>query len=244
MATRRAYRKRNDQPEAEVQYDPFQDFEGSTLELYTSKFFYWVRENIKQVLIGIAVITVVVIALATYDVYRQNQEDKAREAFTELEKNPLMTPGAGDATVAVKRLEEYREKHTTESAQRRAYHKEIELLEADGKNELAARAASNLARNLDTPELKAYFHLKAAFLFEQSEKTDAALSEYEQFASRIIDEPFLQAVALFNQGRLLLEKGRVEPARQAFRQLLTIEDTSMIEEYRAAAAALLIETKL
>lgn len=244
MATRRAYRKQSAEDRPKVEYDPFQDFEGSALELYTSKFFYWIRQNIRHVLTGVAAVTILVIVWASYSIYQQNREDKAKAAFEELEKNPVMTPGATeDASVAVKRLEEYRQEHTTDSAQRRAYLKELELLEAGNEFELAARAASKMATSLDTPELKAYYHMRSALLFERAGKEDAALSEYEQFSSRIFNEPVLQAVALFNQGRILMKKGREQDAQAAFRQLLTIEETANIEDYRAAAAAILLNAK-
>lgn len=239
-ATRKSNRRVKTEQSSSQPYDPFRDFEGGPVELFLHKVFYHVRTNLKLVLGTVIVAVLVLIGAITFRFYQENREMQAREAFAELAGDPRLGEDIESTGPGARLLQEYRENHTTEGAQRRSLIYEMDLYRQAKEFDKAAAVAEKLVALLDMPELQAYYSYQAAVYYEKSESYDKAATQFDKMLALVGDDPFMKALALFGKGRTLTLQGQKEQADQAFADLWAIEQQDDIQDIRAAAAAFLI----
>lgn len=240
-----ATRKSNRRVKTTVQstsnnYDPFRDFEGGPVELFLHKVFYHVRTNLKLVLGVLGLSVILLISAISYRFYQENQERQAREAFDELVGDPRLGENIESTAPGARLLDEYRQKHTTESARRRALIYELDLYRQADEYDKAGDTAALLAEEMEMPELKAFYSYQSAVYYEKAESFEKSASQFDQMLTYGGDDPFMKALALFGKGRVLTQQGNTEQADQAFGDLWAIEQQDQIQDIRAAAAAFLI----
>ncbi|MBI38690.1 MAG: hypothetical protein CMF59_03765 [Leptospiraceae bacterium] len=221
-------------------YDPFRDFEGGPVELFLHKVFYHVRTNFKLVMSGVVLAVLVLIGAVSYRFYQESQERKAREAFDELVGDPRLGESVESTAPGARLLEEYRQNHSTEGAQRRALIYELDLYRQADEYDKAGDVAKKLAELLEMPELRAFYYYQSAVYYEKAESYDKSAEGFQQMLTYAGDDPFMKALGLFGRGRALTFKGDAEQAEQAFGELWAIEEQDQIQDIRAAAAAFLI----
>lgn len=223
-----------------VSYDPFRDFEGGPVELFLHKTFYYVRTNIRIVLGVVGLAVAGLIGAISYNIYSENRETAAREAFEELVGDPRLGEDVESTAPGARLLQTYREEHPIESARRRSFVYEMDLYRTAGEYEKAADVAGQLVDELEMPELRAYYAYRAAVNYEKSQKFEKAAEFYTRMLEFVGEEPYMKALALFGQGRSYNQLGKTEEARQAFGELWAIEQQDDIQGIRAAAAAYLL----
>ncbi|MCS7205263.1 MAG: tetratricopeptide repeat protein [Leptospiraceae bacterium] len=204
-------------------YDPFADFQGSKLELYLAKLFYYFRKNLKLSLGILSFVLVVFVGIVFYHVYTENLEKRSLLAFEELLKSPIFQAGASDIGTAINKLENYQKEFQNKSAQKRAIIKKIELYQEQRDYENVAIQYEELAKLLEYPELKQYAYLNAAIHFENQKKYSRALSNIEEILKYEIPNEYLKAYVLFTQVRLLYHLGKKEDARRISKKVYQLD---------------------
>lgn len=230
MSTKRLHRKRTLEKAHRVQdavYDPFADFEGNRYELMVAKTFYYIRENIRTVLLVAGAAVVIAGGLIVFSVYNAIQEEKALLAYEELLENPVMT-AAADPSAAIKKLDDYMASYSVEGATRRALLHKIALLEQAGKKKEAADVSVQLADRLEAPALQAYMLARATLLYEDAGENGAALSSVERALSLLDEEGQIRASLLFAQARALRASGKESAARQVIETLMKMDSTDSV----------------
>ncbi|MBW7858545.1 MAG: tetratricopeptide repeat protein [Leptonema sp. (in: Bacteria)] len=232
----------------EAVYDPFRDFEGSRYELMVARFFYFVRNNLKSVFIGLGVIFVLIVGFIFYDVYQTGREEKALDAFEELTKNPVMkaaADGSADATVAVRKLDEYMEAYTNDSALKRASLFKLTLLETSAKYKEAGETAFKLSELIDGQSVKAFYLTRAAILFEEAGENSQSLTMSEKALNYVSDDDQIRATLFFLQARVLRKIGKESAVRQPIDALMKIDDKTNpeITQLKHAALVFLLDDK-
>ena len=237
-ATRKSNRRvKPDTQNVKVNYDPLRDFEGGPVEMALHRIFFFIRKNLTAVLAGVGLGVVVLIGAVSYRFYEEKQDTAAREAFDELAGDPRLGADITSTEPGTRLLEEYRQKHTIESAVRRSYLAEIGLYRQAGEHSKEGDAAAKLASEMSMPELKMFFHYQAGVAYEEAESYDKAAEQYANALKQVTSDPYSQALALFGQGRALQKMGKTEEAEKVFNDLWGIEQTEDIQDIRAAAAA-------
>lgn len=214
---------------SEKLYDPFQNFEGSAYELFIAKTFYYIRNNLKVFLILSTFIVVIVMSLLSYKIYIERLEHKALIEFEALQKNPIMTPGAGDINVAIAKLDAYTKEFNLESAKKRAITKKIELYNYNKDYENLAIQYEELANLVKQPELKIYCYYNAAINFENAKKFSRALSNLETVSKYPINDTIILANIFYTQIRLLFNLGKKQDAQKLAEKLLELDDPTKPE---------------
>ena len=221
-------------------HDPLRDFEGSPAELFVARTALWLRENVREILIGGGVIVAVLIAYVFYSVYAQNRDERSLVAFETLLEEPVMTPGAGAEEIAVEKIDEYLKSHSSSAAQHRADVYKLRLLSSKPERSAdAAEAAQRLGDDVDTPELQAYFYLRAGFLFERAERFAPAQVAFGRAGELIREDNPLRAAAWFGEGRALIQMGQGEEGRKAIERIFE-SDSAALTDARSAALAYLL----
>ena len=226
MSTKRLHRRKTIEKAQEIHdtvYDPFANFEGNKYELFVSKLFYRIRDNMRVVLAVLGIGIVALIGIVSYDIYDADRENKALLAYEALQKNPVMT-GAADPTVAIRKLDDYMAEHTTKSAKKRALLHKLQLLESAHKSKEAAGTATQISELLGERSLKVYMDTKAAILYEDAGETGLALTAAEKALSQSDDEGQIKATLLFLQARLLRANGKESAVRQTVDSLMKLDD--------------------
>lgn len=240
-----ARRKRTLQKAREIQErtdaDVLKDYQAGSLEYYVAKFFYSLRSNIRYVLIVGGVILLAGSGALGYWAYLVSRENKSLAAFETLRRDPVLQASTEDARkLAIEKLDEYAKKYDLiDSAGYRANLKKIEILRDAGRNEEAAEVSREMARQIELPELRAYFYLQSAVLFENAGKLPNAQEGYERASEFILENNEIKAFALFGQGRCLYLLGRERDARAAMEALLELDGEGDFDRYRLQAAAFL-----
>lgn len=206
-------------------YDPFANFEGSKFELYIAKTFYYIRNNWKLFSTVILIFLLIFITLIFYKIYQNNLEKKALLEYEELEKNPVMKPGAADLKVAVEKLDKYIEKYPIESARKRAIIKKIQLYEFNKEYEKAAEHYEELAKIIKYPDLKINFYYRAAIHFENIQKYSRSLTNIEEIQKYPINNSLINANLYYTQLRLLYKLGKKEDAKRLAKKIIELDDT-------------------
>ncbi len=205
-------------------YDPFQNFEGSAYELFIAKTFYYIRNHFKAFLIGFSFAILLLISIVTYFIYIENLEHKALLEFESLQKNPLLTPGAGDINAAISKLDAYINQYNLKSAKKRAIIKKIELYNFNKDYENLAIQYEELANLVEYPELKILYHYHAAINFENVKKYSRALSNLETISKFQTNDTIILANIFYTQIRLLYNLGKKQDAQKLAEKLLELDD--------------------
>lgn len=226
MTVKRIHRKRTLDRVADIQeatYDPFRDFQGGRAELLVARFFYHVRQNIRSVLIGTAIVVVGLAGYVVYDIYTKSREEKALLAYETLMRNPVMT-GAADVGAAIGKLDEYTGQYSTKLSRRRAVLKKVALYEQAGKQKEAAEQAMEAARLLESDSARLYMYAKAAALYEDAQDYGRTLEACEQGLKLISDDGQIRASLLFAQARSLQKLGKSRDAEETLKALLRMDE--------------------
>lgn len=245
MARRKKTREKAREIQEKAEQDALRDFEAGTAEFYVAKLFYVLRSNIQTVLIVGGGLLLLGAGAVGFWAYKAAREDASLEAFQKLSRDPVLQASTEDARkLALEKLDEYRAEYPLlDSAAHRTALKKLDILVASGRDEEAAVESRELARELDLPELRAYFFLKSAVLYENVGQLPKALEGYERANELILVNNEIKAFALFGQGRCLYLLGRDRDARVALESLLELEGEGNLDQYRLQAAAFLVSRR-
>lgn len=245
MTVKRIHRKKTLDRVADIQeatYDPFRDFQGGRAELLVAKFFYWVRHNIRLVLLGTGVVVLGLVGYVVYDIYNKSREEKALLAYETLMRNPVMS-GAADVSAAIGKLDEYTAQHSTALSRRRAILKKVALYEQAGKQKEAAEQAMEAARVLGSDSTKLFMYGRAAALFEDAQDYGHALEACEQGLKLVTEDGQIRASLLFGQARALRKLGKGRDAEESLKTLLRMDEKAHpdIAPLKQAALIMLLD---
>ncbi len=241
MARRRKTREKARELQEEFVHDPLRDFEGSTAELYVAKTALWMRDNLREILIGGAVVALLLVGYIFYAVWAESRREANLIAFEELLDEPVMSAGSGAEDIAIEKLDAYIAEHSGSDARRRAELEKLKYLEETGDFAGAGRICMDTANAVGTPELKSYFFLRAGFYYEKADKYAPAQAAYRDAAQFMRDDKSLmKASAWFGEGRMLLRMGQEKEARESIRRILE-NDSPAMDPVRTAALAYLLE---
>ena len=155
-----------------------------------------------------------------------------------IDKNA--TGGFGTASAALEQLEQYRDDYSDSGAQIRAALYSLPHLIDSGDLSGAARECEFLAGELDTPELRAYFLIKAGYLYEEVEETESARRAFNRSYSLLNSDHPARAHARFGEGRALIRLGQREEGRAAIHDVLEMRDVEGLERIQQQAVAYLL----
>ncbi len=242
MARRKKTNEKARELQVQAEVDVLRDYKEGSVEYHVARFFYLLRSNLRSVLLVLGTVALCGAGALGFWAYLVTLEQSSLEAFDTLQKNPVMQASTDQARVlALEKLTEYEKNYPLlDTARTRASLKKIEILTAAGKSEEAAVVSLELARTLELPELRTFFYLKAAVLFENAGKYAQALEGYERSVELILVTNEVKAFALFGQGRCLSLLGRDRDARDAMENLLELEGEGDLAKYRLQAAAFLV----
>ncbi len=239
MARRKKTQEKAGEIRESFEHDPLRDFEGSPAELFVARTAAAIRERIKEIAIAVGVVGVLVIGYIFYAVWAENREEQALIAFEALLEEPVMTPGAGAEDIAVEKIDEYLQSHSSERAEHRADLYKMMLLAAKKKYAEAGEAANRLGDDVETAELRAYFYLRAGYYFELAEKYAPAQAAFGRAGQYIREDNIMRASAWFGEGRALLEMGQIDEGQKAIERIFE-SDSAQIGEIRTAALAYML----
>ncbi|MCR9141740.1 MAG: tetratricopeptide repeat protein [bacterium] len=239
MARRKKTQEKAGEIREQFEHDPLRDFEGTPTELFVARMATAFRENLREILIGVAVVGVLLIGYIFYAVWADNREEQALIAFETLLEEPVMTPGAGAEDIAVEKIDEYLKSHSSGRAEHRADLYKMMLLAAKKKFAEAGEAAARLGEDVDSAELRAFFFLRAGYYFEMAEKYAPAQAAFGRAGQFVREDNVLRAAAWFGEGRALLQMGQQDEGRKAIERIFE-SNSAQIGEVRTAALAYLL----
>ncbi len=231
--------KQEAQPEPDVLADPFHNFEGGRLELFLSRLFYWLRMRIRHVLLAVATVFFILLLSVAYFAWHEERNEKSLISLAELLEEPSMNVEAGSPEIAIEKLDEFAKRFSHKRSRMRLMLQKKAYLEKAKKHQVLASLNIQIASQMETPELRAYFYLRAAILLEHLREYKKAEDSYGKVVNAIKSENTLKARALLGQGRMLGKLGRIEEARKIFRQILSAEDSQVNEFHTPAIVHLL-----
>ncbi len=240
MARRKKTANRSEELRSTVPVNiPATEHPGGPIEYYLIEFFSFVRDNLKETVLVVVALLLLIIGGAVYYSFNQQARQDALADFEKLLNNPVMALGSRTDRKAIEKLEEYLKTHSDTASRRRA---EIHLLDyyADAKDFIkAAELAVRLAQDLDLPEQRAYFHLRAGIYYENAARYSLAQESYARVSSFLREESYPRAVAVFGEARCLIRIGRRADGLTKMKELLAMDKVENIDRLRAQAAAFL-----
>ena len=239
MARRKRTAIRSEEIRSAVPVNPVAEFEGGRIEYYLTEIFAFLRNNLKETVLVAAAIVLALVGASVYWNHLEKQSEQSLLDFEKLLQSPAMTLGSGNDRKAGERLEEYAKTHPGTAARRRSEIIRLDYLAETREFVKAAEVALRLAADLDYPEQRAYFHLRAAIYYENAGKYSLALESYSRVSTFLREETYPRAVAVFGEARCLLSMGRRPDGLTKMRELLGMEKVERIERLRAQAAAFL-----
>jgi len=221
--------------------DPRAEYDGSPVEYYLHGFFSFVRNNFKEVLLFVLAVSIIIIGLAFLNYRTQRKELKSLIAYERLMQEPLMKENTGAELKAAEKLEKYAKRWSvSEKAQLRSELARISYLSIAGKYDQAALLSRKVAGRLKYPEVRAFFHMKAAIFFENSSRYKDALGEY-RFAGKLIQaDNFFKAYAVFGEGRCLYLIGKKTEGEKLIKSVISMKNKDGIDSLRGKAIAFLL----
>ncbi|MCB1326728.1 MAG: hypothetical protein H7A21_15055 [Spirochaetales bacterium] len=240
MARRRKTQERARQLQEQAAADPFHNVEGNAIERWLHRAAYFIRTHRREVLYGLGgalVLSLIVIALL---VWQDIRVERSRLAFDRIRQDVTTTGGFGTASAALEQLEQYRDDYSDSGAQIRAALYSLPHLIDSGDLSGAARECEFLAGELDTPELRAYFLIKAGYLYEEVEETESARRAFNRSYSLLNSDHPARAHARFGEGRALIRLGQREEGRAAIHDVLEMRDVEGLERIQQQAVAYLL----
>lgn len=222
--------------------DPLHDDPDASLaERWLLQFFAWVRANLKKILIGSGIVAVLAGLAVVFLVYRDYQDQQSMVAFNTIVKERLSKSALSAAQVDLAEIEKYAAKFTDSRSQLRAALARSRFLI---ENEEYAKAAGNyafLASEIEHADLKAFFAIQAAFLFEEAGNQKEALENYRLAGTHSGTNESLTAHARYGEARMLAAKGNWQDARKAINELLNIKSERQdLNEIRRQALAFIL----
>ena len=239
MARRKKTAARSEDLRASIPIDAVAEYEGGRIEYYLTEFFAFLRNNLKETVLVVAALVLSIIGASVYWNYLEQERAQALLDFETLIASPAMTLGSGNDKKAVERLEAYGRTHKGTAARRRSEIILLDYLSETKDFTKAAELALRLAGDLDYPEQRAYFHLRAGIYYENAAKYSLALESYSRVSSFLREESYPRAVAVFGEARCLMRIGRKGDGLTKMRELLSMNKVDRIEKLRAQAAAFL-----
>lgn len=239
MPRRRKTQEKAEQLQSKV-YDPFRDFHGTAVELALARFFYFLRNHKKPMIVTVSTLSAAIVILVGYLIWNDVHEAESLRVFDELMSEPTMKVGSGAEQVALTKLDDYNEKFSNRNARQRANLHRLNLYVALGKLKEAAETSMKIVDDVKTPELQSYFCFKAGVYYENARMYDQCEIAYQRAGSLFQEDNYGKALALFGQGRCLHRLGKIDQARTALKSMMDMREVQNIEELRIAAASFLL----
>ncbi|MBX7056956.1 MAG: hypothetical protein K1X75_02745 [Leptospirales bacterium] len=238
MARRRRTQQHAEEIRASAALDPLRDFQGNAAERMVARVALYLRQHLRQTLIGVGIVAVALLSAIGVRLYLDAQEQKSLADYEALLANPLLDPDNQAGAAAIAKVDEYLQQHDSASSSKRGLLLKFGL-ELRAKNfGSAAQAAMALARQIETPELRGYLYLQAGACFEDAEKLNEALNAYSLAVDDLREDNVLRATARFGQSRALFALGRRDDGRKALEELFAMNAGATIAgEYDVRAAA-------
>ena len=223
--------------------EPFRNFEGGRVELYLSKFFYFIRKNTRQFVLAISMFLTVFFCALGYLAWIEHREKQSLLAFRKLMKEPTMDMKSGSTEIALEKLKGYGARHGHTEARLRGMLYQLRYLEKEKKFRTMAKLCLKIGDALETSELKANFYLRGALHAENLGLYKEAEKGYRLAGKSIKKKNELKARALFGQSRMLGVLGKKEEARESLKEILsfTKEKNHRAEKYLSYATLYLLE---
>lgn len=241
MARRKRTEDRARDIQSRIIRDPLEDFEGNRFEYYLLQFVTFLRDHLKETAVVLGSLLLLVIAAGVYLNRQSNISEQGLLEYERLSKEPIMHPGSGAEARAILKLDRFETQFDTRDNHFRAMLKKMELFAGMGREKEAGELAAKMAQELDYPEQRAYFSLRAAIYYENAAEYSLAGNSYRQAVDLIKDTNQIKAVALFGEGRSLIRAGNRADGRRRIREMMEIkEEVNGIEELRIQAAAYLL----
>ena len=221
----------------------FRDFEGSRIELYLYKFFYFVRENTRQFALAFFALLTLFLCGLGYTAWLEHRESQSLISFRKLMKEPPMNIQSGSPEIALEKLTEYGKEHRHRKARLRGMLYQLQYLEKEKKFRTMAQLCIKIGDELESPELRASFYLRGALHAENLGLYEKAEKAYRLAAKNIHKKNELKAKALLGQSRMLGVLGKKKDARKALKEILAFaeEKDHRSEKYLSYAALYLLE---
>lgn len=239
MARRKKTAQRADEIRSATPSDPAAEYEGGAIEYYLTEALSFVKRNLKEVVIVVVAVMLIIVGSAVYWNFREKQKQAALIEFEKMLKTPVMDLERGVPKKAEEKLAEYAKTYSYEEARRRAQVQRLDYLAQAGELTAAAELATKLASQLDYPEQRAYFNLRAGIYYENAGKYSLALEGYSQASQLMREENLPRATAVFGEARCLLRIGRTGDGKAKIGELLRMNKVDKIDQLRAQAAAFL-----
>ena len=220
--------------------DPFRDFNGPALELYLSKFFYYIRNNFRIFILSFIIIFTTFISAVGYYLWKQERNIQSLSSFQNLMKEPIMNLESGSPKIAIEKLDKYINKNNFYNARIRAEIQKIAYFEKDSNYEKAIDLSLKIAQEIDSNDLQTYFLVRAAIHAENIGLFEKAESAYKKAADKIGEENEFKAFALFGQGRCLYNLNKNTEARNILNKILSF-NVNKTREFLAPIAVYLLE---
>ncbi|XDD49317.1 tetratricopeptide repeat protein [Leptospira sp. WS92.C1] len=207
----------------EVKVDPYADFQGSKLELALIRFFRAVATHIKQVLIGVGVLVVIVLAFVIYIQYQESQFEKGTIALEALDKKFRNNPSI-DLKEKIKAYEEVSVQYSSKKLDLRLAKALSDLYSRNGEFQKAADKLEWAGKGIDEPtEIKAYYFYLAGNLREREGNFTLAETNFNTAATLLANtreaNGFL-AWSLYQTGRLKAKNGKKAEAIESLKKVL------------------------
>ena len=240
----RARRKQLQQPSTpklqnEV-FDPFREFKGDRMQLWIARAFYHIREHKLPYVTVLSLVLMLLFTTLGYTAWSQHIESKSQISFHELLQEPTMNFTDGAPEIAVEKLAKYTEAFSHTDAYLRSQVYRLHFLAKAKKWGEAGELCLDLAKQLATPELRAYFYFRAGLYLEMAGNYRSAEQAYKSAGADIAKKNSLKATALFNQGRMLVTLEQKEQAQEVFKEILSY-DRSAVYQWLVPATIYLLE---
>ena len=221
--------------------DPFRDFQGSSVELYLNRFFYFIRKHGRRFAFVLLISFTLLLCIIGYIAWYDHRESQSLISFRKLMKEPTMDSESGSSEIAIEKLREYAKQYGHKNARLRAMLYQLQYLEKEKKFGTMAKLCLKIGDNLETPELKANFYLRGALHAENLALYKNAAKGYGLAAKAIKDKNELKAQALLGQARMLRILGKKKEARAALEEILDFaEEKNKVQKYLSYAVLYLL----
>ncbi|TGL64552.1 tetratricopeptide repeat protein [Leptospira sarikeiensis] len=226
--------------------DPYAGLSGA--ERIFAIFFSKIGENKKQVLFGIGVLFLTVVAVVSWNEYRAEQFRKGTLAIEKLEKELSLSPMT-DINDKIKKYESILSSYNSSSLEIRLAKTLGDLYAKNGDYTKAAEKLEFAGKKIDElPEVKAYYFYIAGNYRESGNQLAEAESDYAVSVSLLSNRKNVAgfyAWSLYQAGRLKLANGKKEEAIELLKKVLDQEIPSPSEDFKAVrelAAYLLLKS--
>lgn len=214
--------------------DPYPGLTGA--ERFFAILFSKIGENKKQVLFGVGVLFVTVLAVVSWNEYRAEQFRKGTLAIEKVEKELALSPMT-EITDKIKKYETIASTYSSPSLDIRLSKTLGDLYAKNGEYQKAAEKLEFAGKKIDElPEVKAYYFYIAGNYRESANQLAEAESDYGVSVSLLSSRKNVAgfyAWSLYQAGRLKLQNGKKEEAVDLLKKVLDQDIASPSEEFKA-----------